>query len=60
MTPNDYILHLKMSKGMILLREENSTIAEVAYSLGFSSPAYFSRCFKNQFGITPQQYRKKR
>ena len=49
-----------MSKGMILLREENSTIAEVAYSLGFSSPAYFSRCFKNQFGITPQQYRKKR
>ncbi|MDR0749590.1 MAG: helix-turn-helix domain-containing protein [Tannerellaceae bacterium] len=60
MTPNDYLLHLKMNKSRRLLSENNDqTIAEVAYRLGFSSPAYFSKCFKKQFGITPQEYRRK-
>lgn len=59
MTPNDYILQLKINKAILLLREhEELTIAEIAYKLGFSNPAYFSKCFKKQLGITPQQYRK--
>lgn len=60
MTPNDYILQFKMNKAMGLLREhEELTISEIAYKLGFSNPAYFSKCFKKQVGVTPQQYRKK-
>ncbi|MDD3063224.1 MAG: helix-turn-helix domain-containing protein [Massilibacteroides sp.] len=60
MTPNDYLLYVKMNKAMSLLQEyEELTIAEVAYRLGFSNPAYFSKCFKKQVGVTPQQYRKK-
>ncbi len=60
MTPNDYILHLKMEKGMRLLTEDRDlTIAEIAYRLGFTNPAYFSKCFKKQFGITPVDFRKK-
>ncbi len=59
MTPNDYLLYLKMNKGRQLLNENRDlTIAEVAYQLGFSSPAYFSKCFKKQFGITPQEYKR--
>lgn len=59
MTPNDYILQIKMNKAMIMLQESDyTTIAEVAYKLGFSNPAYFSKCFKKQVGVTPQQYRK--
>lgn len=59
MTPNDYLLHIKMNKAMTLLRDhEEYTVAEVAYKLGFSNPAYFSKCFKKQVGVTPQQYRK--
>lgn len=58
MTPNDYILHLKMNKAIALLEESHLTIAEIAYQLGFSIPAYFSKCFKKQFGITPAEYRK--
>lgn len=60
MTPNEYILQFKMNKAMTLLQEqEDQTISEIAYQLGFSNPAYFSKCFKKQVGVTPQQYRKK-
>jgi AraC-like DNA-binding protein len=60
MTPNDYLLRLKMDKSLGLLRERpDRTIAEIAYQLGFSSPAYFSKCFRKQFGVTPQEYRRK-
>ncbi|MDR1161083.1 MAG: helix-turn-helix domain-containing protein [Tannerellaceae bacterium] len=59
MTPNDYLIYLKMHKGQQLLKEDNGfTIAEIAYRLGFSHPAYFSKCFKKQFGITPQEYKR--
>ncbi|MCD8263845.1 MAG: helix-turn-helix domain-containing protein [Tannerellaceae bacterium] len=59
MTPNDYILHIKMNKSRILLTQNaNLMIAEIGYLLGFSNLAYFSKCFKKQFGITPQEYRK--
>jgi AraC-like DNA-binding protein/ligand-binding sensor domain-containing protein len=59
-TPNDYLLSLKMNKAQALLQhEKNFTISEIAYQLGFTNPAYFSKCFKKQFGITPQEYRKK-
>lgn len=58
-TPNEYILHVKMKKSLTLLTgSEPLTIAEIAYRLGFSNPAYFSKCFKKQFGMTPQEYRK--
>jgi YesN/AraC family two-component response regulator len=59
MTPNDYLIYLKMNKGQQLLKEDNNlTISEIAYQLGFSNPAYFSKCFKKQFGITPQEYKR--
>ena len=58
MTPNDYILSVKMNHAMALFRQEHQlTVSEVAYSLGFSNPAYFTRCFKKHTGVTPQQFR---
>ncbi|NDV57550.1 hybrid sensor histidine kinase/response regulator transcription factor [Bacteroides sp. 519] len=59
MTPNDYLLQMKLNKCLVLLSENGLTIGEIAYQLGFSSPAYFSKCFKNHYGITPADYRKK-
>lgn len=59
MTPNDYILQMKLNKSLVLLAEHNLTIGEIGYQLGFSSPAYFSKCFKKQYGMTPADYRKK-
>lgn len=59
MTPNDYLLQIKLNKCLVLLSENELTIGEIAYQLGFSSPTYFSKCFKNHYGITPAEYRKK-
>ncbi|NDV63796.1 ATP-binding protein [Bacteroides sp. 224] len=57
-TPNEYLLILKMKKATFLLKENTHlTVAEIAYQLGFSSPGYFSKCFKEQLGVTPIQYR---
>jgi len=59
MTPNDFILQYKLKQACILLKSNSElTIADIAYQLGFSSPHYFSRCFKAQFNVTPAGYRK--
>jgi YesN/AraC family two-component response regulator len=34
------------------------SIAEVAYKVGYSNPKYFTKCFKEEFGITPSEYQK--
>lgn len=58
MTPNTYILNLKMNRAMHLLQNEpQHSIAEIAYKLGFSSARYFSLCFKDHYGIPPSEVR---
>ncbi|MDR1096956.1 MAG: response regulator [Tannerella sp.] len=61
MTPNDYALQRKLKKAADLLRSDPSlNISEISDALGFSSPRYFSRCFKKQFTLSPAAYRKPR
>lgn len=60
MTPNDFItLHKLKLAAEMLKTESRLQIVEISEKLGFGSPRYFSRCFKNQFGVSPQQYKKK-
>ncbi len=56
---SDYIQSLRLEKAKMLLRESPLSISEIAYSVGFSSPSYFSLSFKNKFGKSPKMYRKK-
>ena len=56
---NDYILNVRLQKAKYLLQHEESTISEIAYAVGFSSPAYFSTVFKSKFGVTPKAFREK-
>ena len=59
MTPNDYVLQRKLKKASDLLKNNTElNISEISDSLGFGSPRYFSRCFKNHFGISPAEYKK--
>lgn len=60
MTPGKFILSVRMDAAVRML-EENSedSIAEIAYSTGFNSPNYFTRAFKNTYGMTPSEYRAK-
>lgn len=60
MTPNNFLLNYRLKYAATLLQKYPTLpIAEVSDRSGFSSPLYFSRCFKNQYGETPQNYRRK-
>lgn len=54
---SDHINNVKLEKAAELLKANEMNISEIAYSLGFSSPNYFSTAFKNKFGISPKEYK---
>lgn len=56
--PKQYISDLKLNKSKVLIKESIYTISEISNKLGFASIHYFSRKFKQQFGITPSDYAK--
>ena len=57
--PNDFIVNIKLKKAAFWLNNNPElNISDITYKLGFSSPKYFSKCFKEQFGLTPSAYRK--
>jgi len=53
---NDYIRQLRLEKARALLCQQELSIAEVAYAVGFSSPAYFSTVFKNEYQQSPSEF----
>lgn len=58
-SPKEYIREKRMNHAAELLHQgEMITVAEVAYQCGFSDPLYFSRCFKQYFGMSPSKYQK--
>jgi signal transduction histidine kinase/ligand-binding sensor domain-containing protein/DNA-binding response OmpR family regulator len=59
-TPNTYILNYKMFKAAEWLKDSRKlTVSEIAYNLGFNAARYFSLCFKDHYGVSPVEYRKK-
>lgn len=53
------LIHISLiSEAKNMLKGENSTVAEIAYALGFENLPYFSRLFKKETGISPVQFRK--
>lgn len=59
LTPNEFTLKLKLEEALRMLQEEPQyNVSEISYKLGFTSPRYFSRCFKTFFGVSPLNYRK--
>jgi len=58
-SPKNYLLNIKLQKSKELIRENQYTISEIAYRLGFSSIHYFSRLFKKYFNTTPSDYARK-
>lgn len=59
MTPNNFILNQRLKHAASLLQKyPTMPVAEISDRCGFSSPVYFSRCFKGQYGVTPQVYKK--
>jgi AraC-like DNA-binding protein len=52
-SPIELIRHVRLRKAQQLLRKTDSTIQQVAYEVGFSSPSYFTKCYKEFFGTNP-------
>jgi len=58
MTPYQYFIQLKIHKAEELLSEENISVKEAAWRMGFEDQYYFSRLFKNKTGIAPSDWKK--
>jgi DNA-binding response OmpR family regulator/anti-sigma regulatory factor (Ser/Thr protein kinase) len=58
LSPRDFIRNIRLKHACLLLKDKSISIAEVAYSVGFSDPKYFTVCFKQEFNITPKEYQK--
>lgn len=56
LSPNKLILNIRMKMAVEKFKAGGKNISEVAYEVGFSDPAYFSKVFKSVFGITPTEY----
>lgn len=57
-TPNAYVMRYRITKCCNMLRETNRTVCDIAITCGFQSASYFSHVFRNEIGLTPQDYRK--
>ncbi|MDR1202987.1 MAG: helix-turn-helix domain-containing protein [Tannerellaceae bacterium] len=58
LSPVDFIRIVRLKKAVRLMQEGERRISDIAFKVGFSSPAYFSTCFQKQYGKTPSEYMK--
>ena len=52
-TPVDIIRLSRLNRSKVLLETTDKNVSEVAYEVGFTAPSYFTKCFKDEFGISP-------
>jgi AraC-like DNA-binding protein len=55
-TAVEFIRSYRLHRAGELLVKQAGTVAEIGYDVGFSSPSYFSKCFKEEFGVLPLDY----
>ena len=56
-TPAELLKEMRLQRACALLQQTDKTVSEVANEVGFSTPGYFSSCFKKQFGVLPTEIR---
>ncbi len=59
-TPSEFIKSYRLKQASHLLQNTAQSIAEIAYAVGFTSPQYFAKCFKEEYGCTPRQWKEKK
>lgn len=59
-SPNELLRIARLKKASSLLASSDMTIAEVGYEVGFSSPSYFAKCYKEEFGESPTDFLKRK
>lgn len=53
---NNFIREFRLHRALNLLHDQKGNISEIAFETGFNSPAYFSKCFFDKYGILPSKY----
>lgn len=53
---NSFMKEFRLHRALNLLHKQKGNISEIAFETGFNSPAYFSKCFFNKYGILPSKY----
>lgn len=59
-SPNELLRIARLKKAASLLASTEKTIAEITYEVGFSSPSYFTKCYKDYFGESPTDFLKRK
>ena len=57
-TPVELVRTARLNRGYQLLLTTDKSVSEVAYQVGFSAPSYFTKCFKEEYGLLPGDLRK--
>ena len=57
-TPIDLLRKARLVQAQRLLQESTLSVSEIAYKVGFASPSYFTKCYKDEFGTVPGEARK--
>lgn len=58
-SPIEFIRVIRLKRAAQLLSDESQNVSEIAYQVGFNNPKYFSKYFKEEFGMTPSAYQNK-
>ncbi|WP_405564798.1 helix-turn-helix domain-containing protein [Polaribacter sp. Asnod6-C07] len=59
LSASQFIRQVRLEKGKELLDETELTVSEISYQVGFSNNSYFIKCFREQYGLSPGEYRVK-
>ena len=60
MTPLQYITKLRITNAKSLLETTSYNVTEIAQTVGYDNPLYFSRQFKKYTGVSPKEYKQKK
>lgn len=58
LSAGELLMRARLKKAAFLLQENQLTITEVAFRIGFAAPNYFAKCFRKMYGVAPTKYRK--
>jgi DNA-binding response OmpR family regulator len=59
-SPNELLRQMRLKKSSFLLAASEMTVSEIAYEVGFTSPSYFTKCYKELFGESPTDFLKRK